>query len=170
MGRGSFGKAYPLFGFSFDDYDARVAEKLDLLLKLREDNQVTWRGKFRPALNAAEVYPRRHQDKLPIWLGVAGTPQSFMRVGTLGLPLMIAIICGTFDRFRPLVDLYLEADHSPYMLKVGTVFDDTKMSTALLDCLPTASTYSKLATTASASRPAQLRHPLQRKRRRQHTT
>ena len=122
------------------------------------------------ALNAAEVYPRRHQDKLPIWLGVAGTPQSFMRVGTLGLPLMIAIICGTFDRFRPLVDLYLEADHSPYMLKVGTVFDDTKMSTALLDCLPTASTYSKLATTASASRPAQLRHPLQRKRRRQHTT
>ena len=122
-GRGSFGEAYPLFGFAFDDYDALFAEKLDLLLRLRDETTITWKGRFRPALNAQEVYPRPVQAKLPIWLGVGGTPQSFVRAGTLGLPLMIAIIGGTFDRFRPLVEVYREAGaragHAPETLKVG---------------------------------------------------
>ena len=108
-GRGSFIEAYPLFGFRREDYDALFAEKLGLLMQLREETHVTWHGRFRPALNGQGVYPRPVQDKLPIWLGVGGTPESFARAGTLGLPLMIAIIGGSFDRFRPLVDLYYEA-------------------------------------------------------------
>ncbi len=122
-GRGSFGEAYPLFGFAFDDYDALFTEKLDLLLKLRETTEITWKGRFRPALTGQGVYPRPHQAKLPIWLGVGGTPQSFVRAGTLGLPLMVAIIGGSFDRFRPLVDLYRkagqQAGHAPETLRVG---------------------------------------------------
>jgi len=123
VGRGSFGEAYPLFGFSMHDYDALFVEKLDLLLKLREQTNVTWSGRFRPALTGQGVYPRPHQDRLPVWLGVGGTPQSFVRAGTLGLPLMVAIIGGSFDRFRPLVDMYREAGaragHAPETLKVG---------------------------------------------------
>lgn len=122
-GRGSFGEAYPLFGFAMEDYDALFAEKLDLLLKLRETTDITWRGRFRPPLTGQGVYPRPHQVKLPIWLGVGGTPQSFVRAGTLGLPLMVAIIGGTFDRFRPLVDLYRkageQAGHARVSLRVG---------------------------------------------------
>lgn len=122
-GRGSFGEAYPLFGFAMEDYDALFAEKLDLLLKLRETTDITWSGRFRPALNGQGVYPRPHQAKLPIWLGVGGTPQSFVRAGMLGLPLMVAIIGGGFDRFRPLVDLYRkagqQAGHAPETLRVG---------------------------------------------------
>ena len=108
-GRGSFIEAYPLFGFAREDYDALFAEKLGLLLQLREETQITWRGKFRPALTGQGVYPRPVQSKLPVWLGVGGTPESFVRAGTLGLPLMIAIIGGSFARFRPLVDLYYDA-------------------------------------------------------------
>lgn len=123
VGRGSFGEAYPLFGFAMEDYDALFVEKLDLLLKLRENTSISWRGRFRPALNGQGIFPRPHQDKLPIWLGVGGTPQSFARAGALGLPLMVAIIGGSFARFRPLVDLYretgLQAGHSPETLKVG---------------------------------------------------
>lgn len=123
VGRGSFGEAYPLYGFTMNDYDALFVEKLDLLLKLREETDVTWRGRFRPALTGQGVYPRPHQSNMPIWLGVGGTPQSFARAGALGLPLMVAIIGGSFDRFRPLVDLYREAGHraghAPEMLKVG---------------------------------------------------
>lgn len=123
VGRGSFGEAYPLYGFAMNDYDALFVEKLDLLMKLRDETNVTWRGRFRPALSGQGVYPRPHQEKLPIWLGVGGTPQSFIRAGTLGLPLMIAIIGGSFDRFRPLVDLYREAGqragHAAETLKVG---------------------------------------------------
>ncbi len=122
-GRGSFIEAYPLFGFSQHDYDALFAEKLELLLQLRDQTHVTWSGKFRPALTGQGVYPRPVQAKLPIWLGVGGTPASFVRAGTLGLPLMIAIIGGGFDRFRPLVDLYYEAGrragHGPEDLKVA---------------------------------------------------
>lgn len=92
VGRGSFGEAFPLFGFDAQDYDALFAEKLDLFLKLRETTQVTWRGRYRPALTGQGVYPRPHQQRLPIWLGVGGTPQSFVRAGVLGLPLMVAII------------------------------------------------------------------------------
>lgn len=123
IGRGSFGEAYPLFGFEARDYDALFAEKLDLFLKLRETSHLTWEGRFRPPLTGQGVFPRPHQQRLPVWLGVGGTPQSFVRAGTLGLPLMVAIIGGSFQRFRPLVDLYresgLRAGHPPEQLKVG---------------------------------------------------
>lgn len=123
VGRGSFGEAFPLFGFAMQDYDALFVEKLDLLLKLREDVHITWRGRFRPPLDGQGVFPRPHQQKIPIWLGVGGTPQSFARAGALGLPLMVAIIGGSFQRFRPLVDLYREsgrrAGHTPETLRVG---------------------------------------------------
>jgi probable LLM family oxidoreductase len=122
-GRGSFIEAYPLFGYKLQDYDALFAEKLDLLLKIRDNETVTWQGKFRAPLNNQSIYPRPVQSKLPIWLGVGGTPESFVRAGTLGLPLMVAIIGGETHRFRPLVDLYREAGaragHEPESLKVG---------------------------------------------------
>jgi len=123
VGRGSFGEAYPLFGFQFEDYDALFAEKLELLLKLRESTHVHWSGRHRPALSGQGIYPRPHQGELPVWLGVGGSPQSFARAGSLGLPLMVAIIGGEFRRFRPLIDLYREAGrqagYSPEQLKVG---------------------------------------------------
>ena len=123
VGRGSFIEAFPLFGLKLDDYDSLFAEKLELLLKIRESEHVHWSGKHRPALTGQGIYPRPLQNPLPIWLGVGGTPQSFARAGTLGLPLMVAIIGGEPRRFRPLVDLYREtgkrAGHSPDRLKVG---------------------------------------------------
>ncbi|MEB2844526.1 LLM class flavin-dependent oxidoreductase [Rhizobiales bacterium RZME27] len=123
VGRGSFVEAYPLFGLDTRDYDDLFAEKLDLLLELRETKHVTWEGRFRPSLAGQGVFPRPHQQKLPVWIGVGGTPQSFARAGALGLPLMVAIIGGSFERFRPLVDLYHEAGrragHAPETLKVG---------------------------------------------------
>ncbi len=108
-GRGSSVEAYPLFGFDLDDYDSLFSEKLDLLLKIRENTHVRWIGKHRPALTGQAVYPRPLQNPLPIWIGVGGTPASFVRAGTLGLPLMVAIIGGEPKRFRPLIDLYREA-------------------------------------------------------------
>lgn len=123
VGRGSFIEAYPLFGLNLQDYDALFAEKLELLLKIRDNDSVTWSGKFRPAMNNQPVYPRPVQKPLPIWLGVGGTPESFVRAGMLGLPLMVAIIGGETHRFRPLVDLYrqagLRAGHKPEQLIVG---------------------------------------------------
>ncbi|NNU68767.1 LLM class flavin-dependent oxidoreductase [Rhizobium sp. WYCCWR 11152] len=123
VGRGSFVEAYPLFGLDTGDYDDLFAEKLDLLLALGETTNVTWEGRFRPALKGQGVFPRPHQPQIPIWVGVGGTPQSFARAGALGLPLMVAIIGGSFERFRPLVDLYREAGkragHNPDVLKVG---------------------------------------------------
>ena len=123
VGRGSSIEAFPLFGFDLDDYDALFAEKLELLLKVRDEEHVHWNGRFRSALTGQGVYPRPLQQPLPIWVGVGGTPQSFVRAGTLGLPLMVAIIGGETRRFRPLVDLYREAGkragHSPERLKVG---------------------------------------------------
>lgn len=122
-GRGSSIEAFPLFGFDLDDYDALFAEKLGLLLQLREQTYVKWSGTFRPALTGQGVFPRPYQERLPIWLGVGGTPQSFVRAGMLGLPLMVAIIGGDFERFRPMVDLYrtagARAGFSPEQLKVG---------------------------------------------------
>jgi probable LLM family oxidoreductase len=122
-GRGSFTESFPLFGFSLDDYDAIFSEKLELLLKIRDNEFVTWSGKFRPPLNNQSIYPRPQQNKLPIWLGVGGTPASFARAGTLGMPLMVAVIGGETHRFKPLVDLYRqagkEAGHAPEQLKVG---------------------------------------------------
>src|SRR6266540_2423343 len=123
VGRGSFIEAFPLFGYNLQDYDELFAEKLELLLKIRNNEFITWSGKFRPALRNQPVYPRPLQDSLPIWVGVGGTPESFIRAGMLGLPLMVAIIGGETHRFRPLVDLYREAGRqagfSPDQLKVG---------------------------------------------------
>src|SRR5882724_10381342 len=93
-GRGSFVDSFPLFGFRLEDYDELFSEKLDLLLKIREDTQVRWSGKYRAPLTGQAVYPRPLQNPLPIWVGVGGTPESFVRAGTLGLPLMVAIIGG----------------------------------------------------------------------------
>lgn len=123
VGRGSAIDAYPLFGFDLKDYDALFKEKLDLLLKIRDNEYVTWEGRFRPSLDNLPVYPRALQEKLPVWLGVGGTPESFIRAGSLGLPLMVAVIGGETERFRPLIDLYREAGRkagiSPDQLKVG---------------------------------------------------
>lgn len=123
VGRGSSVEAYPLFGFDLKDYDALFAEKLELLLKIRDSEFITWSGRFRPALDNQPVYPRALQEKLPVWLGVGGTPESFVRAGSLGLPLMVAVIGGETERFRPLVDLYREAGRiagfAPEELKVG---------------------------------------------------
>ncbi|WPR77296.1 LLM class flavin-dependent oxidoreductase [Algoriphagus sp. NG3] len=123
VGRGSAIEAYPLFGYNLKDYDALFKEKLELLLEIRDKEFITWKGKFRPALENQPVYPRAMQKKFPVWLGVGGTPESFVRAGTLGLPLMVAVIGGETERFRPLVDLYREAGrkagYSPEQLKVG---------------------------------------------------
>ena len=122
-GRGSFIEAFPLFGLELEDYDSLFAEKLDLLLKIRENTHVHWSGKHRAALTGQGVYPRPLQNPLPVWLGVGGTPSSFTRAGTLGLPLMVAIIGGEPHRFRPLIDHYrqagLRAGHPSDQLKVG---------------------------------------------------
>jgi len=122
-GRGSFVEAYPLFGLRLEDYDALFEEKLGLLLAIRDNEHVRWSGKFRPALTGQAVYPRPLQTPLPIWRGVGGSPESFARAGSLGLPLMVAIIGGEPARFRPLVDLYREsgrrAGFGPERLKVG---------------------------------------------------
>jgi probable LLM family oxidoreductase len=122
-GRGSFIESYPLFGLQLEDYDSLFAEKLELLLKIRDNTHVHWSGKHRAPLTGQAIYPRPVQNPLPIWIGVGGTPESFARAGILGLPLMVAIIGGEPKRFRPLIDLYREAGrragHAPEKLSVG---------------------------------------------------
>jgi len=122
-GRGSFIESFPLFGYDLDDYDELYAEKLDLLLKLRESERVTWAGRHRAPLNDAGVWPRPVQDPLPVWVAVGGSPQSVLRAGTLGLPLTIAIIGGQLERFVPFVELYREAvaraGHDPAVARVA---------------------------------------------------
>jgi probable LLM family oxidoreductase len=122
-GRGSFIESFPLFGYDLDDYDELFAEKLDLLLKIRESSHVTWSGKHRAPLNDAVVWPRPVQDPLPVSVAVGGTPQSVIRAGALGLPLTLAIIGGQPERFVPLVDLYRQAfeaaGHDPTEAKVA---------------------------------------------------
>lgn len=122
-GRGSFIESFPLFGYDLGDYDELFAEKLNLLLRLREAERVTWSGKHRAPLDDLGVYPRPVQDPLPVWLAVGGSPQSFVRAGTLGLPLAVGIIGGTVERFAPLVELYREAarqaGHDPAHLPVS---------------------------------------------------
>lgn len=108
-GRGSFIESYPLFGQDLHDYDALFAEKLELLLKVREQERVTWRGRFRPAIEDRGVYPRAIQQPLPVWVGVGGTPASADRAGRLGLPMTLAIIGGMPARFRPFADLHQDA-------------------------------------------------------------
>ena len=134
-GRGSFIESFPLFGQDLNEYDELFTEKLDLLLKLRAQEQITWRGKHRPAIGGRGVYPRPVQDPLPVWIAVGGTPQSVVRAGTLGLPLVVAIIGGEPERFAGFVDLYREsgarAGHDASSLKVaisshGYIADDSK--------------------------------------------
>ncbi|WP_295672038.1 LLM class flavin-dependent oxidoreductase [uncultured Mucilaginibacter sp.] len=123
VGRGSHVEAFPLFGFNLQDYDALFAEKLGLLLQVRYQQTVTWTGRFRAPLSNQPIYPRPVQQPLPVWLGVGGTTASFVRAGTLGLPLMVAIIGGDTERFSSLVDLYRKAGHeagfATEQLKVG---------------------------------------------------
>jgi alkanesulfonate monooxygenase SsuD/methylene tetrahydromethanopterin reductase-like flavin-dependent oxidoreductase (luciferase family) len=123
VGRGSFIESFPLFGLNLHDYDELFSEKLELLLAIRKNEVVNWSGKFRPALKNQAIYPRPIQNPIPIWIGVGGTPESFVRAGTLGLPLMVAIIGGDTHRFKPLVDLYRQAGkqagHAPEKLTVG---------------------------------------------------
>jgi len=122
-GRGSFTEAYPLFGLDLADYDSLFDEKLRLLLSIRDNPRITWSGQHRAPLHDQQIHPRPLQNPLPIWVGVGGSPESVIRAGSLGLPLMIAIIGGQPDRFRPLVDLYRESGrrsgHSTEILKVG---------------------------------------------------
>ncbi|MFD6156658.1 LLM class flavin-dependent oxidoreductase [Nocardia sp. NPDC060256] len=108
-GRGSFTESFPLFGYDLSDYDELFEEKLALLLHIREDEPVTWSGKFRAPLRNATVYPRTDNRPLPVWIAVGGSPESVVRAGLLGLPLAIAIIGGQPARFKPLVDLYHRA-------------------------------------------------------------
>lgn len=123
VGRGSFTESFPLFGYDLRAYDAIFSEKFELLLALREQERVTWDGRFRPPISDLPVYPRPAQDPLPVWVAVGGNPQSVVRAGTLGLPLAVAIIGGAPERFRPLVALYREAaeraGHDPASLPVG---------------------------------------------------
>jgi probable LLM family oxidoreductase len=122
-GRGSFIESFPLFGFDLNDYDELFVEKLELLLQLRDHERVRWEGTHRPPMHGLGVYPRPIQNPLPIWIAVGGTPQSVVRAATLGLPMALAIIGGTPDRFVPMVDLYREsaraAGHDPLQLAVG---------------------------------------------------
>ncbi|WP_188932414.1 Atu2307/SP_0267 family LLM class monooxygenase [Puia dinghuensis] len=136
-GRGSFIEAFPLFGYTLDDYEALYEEKLSLLLRISQNEKVTWRGQFRPQLNDVGIYPRPFQPALPVWIGVGGTPASFQRAGMLGLPLAVAVIGGQTRRFRPLIDLYREtyraAGHPPANRKValhslGYVAADTALA------------------------------------------
>lgn len=122
-GRGSFIESFPLFGFDLGDYDELFAEKLDLLLALRDGERVTWEGRLRPAIHDRGVYPRPVQARLPVWIAVGGTPQSVMRAGQLGLPLALAIIGGEPARFAPLFTLYRQAAararHAPAGLRTS---------------------------------------------------
>jgi probable LLM family oxidoreductase len=122
-GRGSFIESFPLFGFDLSDYNELFAENLDLLLKIRASERVTWSGTHRPAIDDLPVYPRPVQNPLPVWIAVGGTPESVIRAGRLGLPLAIAIIGGTPDRFVPMVELYRQAaraaGHDPAKLAVS---------------------------------------------------
>ena len=131
VGRGSFIESYPLFGYDLNDYDVLFSEKLDLLLKVRAQEHVTWSGTTRAPLNNAGVYPRAEQNPLPIWIGVGGTPQSVVRAGKLGLPMALAIIGGEPARFKPHADLYRESRGHGAHLKLslnmhGFVAEDAK--------------------------------------------
>jgi probable LLM family oxidoreductase len=122
-GRGSFIESFPLFGFDLADYDELFAERLDLLLAIRDSERVTWSGRHRAPIDDLPVYPRSLQQPIPLWIAVGGTPQSVVRAATLGLPLALAIIGGSPRRFVPMVELYREAwrraGHDPAALRLG---------------------------------------------------
>ncbi|WNC14789.1 LLM class flavin-dependent oxidoreductase [Brevibacillus brevis] len=123
-GRGSFIESFPLFGYDLNDYDELFDEKLELLLKICKSEKVTWSGKHRPAIHNLGVYPRPVQDPLPVWIGSGGTPQSAIRAGLLGLPLVLAIIGGRPVQFAAIVELYkraaAQAGHDPAKLRVAS--------------------------------------------------
>ncbi|MFD2368836.1 LLM class flavin-dependent oxidoreductase [Brevibacillus sp. GCM10020057] len=134
-GRGSFIESFPLFGYDLQDYDELFDEKLELLLKICASEKVTWRGGHRPAIHNLGVYPRPVQDPLPVWIGSGGNPQSAIRAGLLGLPLVLAIIGGRPVQFAPIVELYkraaAQAGHDPAKLTVashshGFIAEDTQ--------------------------------------------
>ena len=136
-GRGSFVESFPLFGYDLNDYNELFTEKLELLLRLRESEVVTWAGKHRPDLFEQGVYPRPHQEKIPVWIAVGGTPESVVRAGTLGMPMALAIIGGMPERFAPLTDLYresaVEAGHDLSQLQLsinshGFIGDDSQQA------------------------------------------
>ena len=151
-GRGSFIESFPLFGYNLTDYDVLFAEKLDLLLKLRESEKVTWAGMHRASIDNLGVYPRPLQNPLPVWIAVGGTPQSVVRAASLGLPLAIAIIGGEPEHFAPLVDLYRQAatraGRDPAKLPVGInshgFIADTSQAAADVAWLPTSQTMSRI--------------------------
>ena len=123
-GRGSFIESFPLFGYDLQDYNELFAEKLDLLLRLRETERVTWSGQHRPPLSNLGVYPRPVQNPLPVWIAVGGTPNSAIRAGALGLPLALAIIGGMPERFAQFAELHREAarraGHPPLPLSINS--------------------------------------------------
>src|SRR5918911_4588068 len=122
-GRGSFVESFPLFGYDLDDYDELFAEKLELLLRIRDSERVSWSGRHRAALDDAIVWPRPVQDPLPVWVAVGGSPQSAVRAGALGLPLALAIIGGEPERFAPLATLHRRAaekyGHGPLPVSIN---------------------------------------------------
>lgn len=123
-GRGSFVESFPLFGYNLNDYEELYEEKLELLLKIRANEKVTWGGGHRPAIHDMGVYPRAQQDPLPVWIATGGNPESAIRAGILGLPVIFSIIGGMPERFAPLVELYKEAakkaGHDPGKLQIAT--------------------------------------------------
>jgi probable LLM family oxidoreductase len=126
-GRGSFIESFPLFGYDLDDYDALFTEKLDLLLKLRASERITWSGTYRAPIQNLGVYPRPIQDPLPVWIAVGGTPQSVARAGSLGLPMALAIIGGQWQRFVPLATYYRRAGGTTLGLNShGYIADTTR--------------------------------------------
>ncbi|MFD2370068.1 Atu2307/SP_0267 family LLM class monooxygenase [Brevibacillus gelatini] len=124
VGRGAFVDSFPLFGYDLKDYDELFEEHLELLLKVRASEKVTWRGGHRPAIHNLGVYPRSVQDPLPVWIGSGGRPDSAIRAGALGLPIVFAIIGGNPERFAPLAELYKQAaasaGHDVSKLKIAT--------------------------------------------------
>ncbi|MFT4062437.1 MAG: LLM class flavin-dependent oxidoreductase [Edaphocola sp.] len=122
-GRGSFTESFPLFGFDLKDYDKLFSEKLELLMAINKNEEITWSGKFRPPLEKQQVLPRAQQKELPIWLAVGGTPESVQRAARLGLPLMLAIIGGSPSQFIPYAQYYkteyLKHGHKPEEMRIG---------------------------------------------------
>lgn len=137
-GRGSFTESFPLFGYSLNDYDTLFSEKLDLLLKIRGQEKISWKGKHRAAIDNLGIYPRPVQNPLPVWIAIGGTPESVQRAATLNLPMMLAIIGGTPDRFAPYVKYYRDISkqlgHDSSTLQVGinshTYIADTSQQAA----------------------------------------
>ncbi len=136
-GRGSFIESFPLFGYDLKDYNELFSENLGLLLALNEAEKITWSGKHRAPLNNLGVYPRPHQEKLPVWVAVGGTPESVVRAASLGLPMALAIIGGMPEQFAPFVQYYREtageAGHDPDQLPIsvnshGFIADDSKQA------------------------------------------